>query len=197
MLYSNGDAPSAYMNLGVFYLRQNDYAKAEAAYKKAIENEPYFPGGYINLADLYRVQDREAEGEKVLRAGLVKNPGAAVIHHALGLLLIRKRQSEQAMDFLAKAAELEAENARYCYVYAVALNSGGKADQAIEELEKALPHNPYDRDLLFALAAFHRDRGELDKALAYTDKLVSSFPQDANYRQLRQQLESLRDQSGQ
>jgi predicted CXXCH cytochrome family protein len=197
MLYTHADNPSAYLNVGVLYLRQNDYPKTEAAYKKAIENEPYFPGGYINLADLYRMQDREAEGEKVLLSGLEKNPDAAVIHHALGLLLVRKKKTDPALNFLAKAAELEPENARYCYVYAVGLNSTGKSDQAVAELEKALPHNPYDRDLLFALTAFHRDRGELDKALAYADKLISSFPQDPNYRQLKQQLETLRDQGGQ
>ena len=50
---------------------------------------------------------------------------------------------------------LEPGNARFAYVYAVALHSTGKADAAIAGLKKLSAH-PNDRDILEALASFHK-----------------------------------------
>ena len=55
---------------------------------------------------------------------------------------------------------LEPGNARFAYVYAVALHSTGKADAAIARLEKTLLAHPNDRDILEALASFHQARGD-------------------------------------
>ena len=44
---------------------------------------------YVNLADLFRLQRREPEGEQLLRRALEIDPVNAAAHHALGLLLVR------------------------------------------------------------------------------------------------------------
>jgi len=187
----NADHPSAHMNLGVMYLNLRDYEKAEASYKKAIEIEPAMTTAYINLADLYRMLNRDAEGEQLLRNALERDPGMAAVHYSLGLLLVRKDIREEAMAHLKQASLLEPENARFAYVYGVGLYSGERHDDALNYLESALKENPYDRDILYSLATFNQEQGNIKIAREYAEKLVEYYPQDQNYRQLLQYLRSL------
>ena len=66
---------------------------------------------------------------------------------------------------------LEPGNARFAYVYAVALHSTGKADAAIARLERALVAHPNDRNILEALASFQEARGESAAAKRYAERL--------------------------
>ena len=60
--------------------------------------------------------------KSVLRAALAASPRDAGLHHALGLALARLKRPDEALAELRRAAELEPEQARYAYVYAVALH---------------------------------------------------------------------------
>ncbi len=186
--YINADHSTAHLNLGVLAMQQGDFAAAEQSYKKAIEIEPLIPFSYINLADLYRQENREKEAENILLSALKVNPELADIHHALGLVYVRQRRLEDAMLHLQKAAALSPETARFSFVYAVGLNSTGDTLQAIQVLETALEHHPYDRDILFSLVTMNRDAGHLETAHKYAIKLVDNFPEDVRYKQLEQQL---------
>ena len=86
-------------------------------------------------------------------------PDDAELHHALGLNLVRQRRTADALPELARAAAIDPANARYAYVYAVALNSTGRTDDAIKTLEASHARHPADRDTLFALVTINRDAG--------------------------------------
>ena len=101
----------------------------------------------------------DPDGERILREGLKIVPKSAILHHVLGLALVRMKRADDALGELELATRLEPGNARFAYVYAVALHSIGKVDAAIARLEKALVAHPNDRDILQALASFHDARG--------------------------------------
>ena len=167
----NADRPEARINLGTFYGNRGDAVKAEEEMKAAIRIEPFFVPAYVNLADLFRVSGRDPDGERILREGLKVAPKSGILHHALGLALVRMKRSDEALRELERAALLEPGNARFAYVYAVALHSADKPDAAIARLEKALLAHPNDRDILAALASFHQARGENAAANRYTEQL--------------------------
>ena len=98
----------------------------------------------------------------------------------------------EALEDLEQAATLQPENARFSYVYGVALDSTGDTDQALVVLEHAATHHPYDRDLLTALATISRDNGSLEVALRYARDLTALAPEDPTARQLVEQLEAQR-----
>jgi Flp pilus assembly protein TadD len=125
----------------------------------------------VNLADLYRARDRDAEGERILRDGLKVLPKNHVLHHTLGLALVRLKRTDAALVELERATALEPGNARFAYVYAVALHSTGRAEEAIARLKKALQTFPNDRDILAALVSFHKERGEDAAAKKYANSL--------------------------
>ncbi len=191
----NADHPTGHLNLGDLYREQKDYHRAEASYQQAIAAEPAFIPPYLNLADLYRETNREAQGKQILLEALEIDPQSASAHHVLGLLLVRTGYRLKSLSHLGKAMELEPDNSRHAYVYGVALNSLGKSRQAVSVLEQALGLNPHDRDLLFALATIHRDRGDLGRALVHSGRLVKFYPEEAGYRQLEAQLRALERRS--
>ena len=110
--------------------------------------------------------------------------GSAALHHALGLVLVRGDKPDIALRELALAAKLDAENARFVYVYAVALNSLGESEGAINVLESARIEFPADYDISWALATMYRDLGQTDDARAAAELLLSLFPDDQNSRRL-------------
>jgi Tfp pilus assembly protein PilF len=167
----NADRAEARVNLGTFYASRGDGAKAEGEIKAAIALDPFFIPAYVNLADLYRAQNRDGDGERVLRDGLKVAPKNAVLHHALGLALVRMKRPDAALAEFEQATILEPANARFSYVYAVALHSSSKVDAAITRLEKTLRAHPNNRDILEALASFHQARGDSAAASRYAGRL--------------------------
>ena len=170
-LQVNADRPEAMTQLGFYYSVQGRFREAEEAYKKAIELDQRFSAAYVNLADLYARQNDEQQALAILKQGLKVLPEDPDLQHALGLSLVRARRYEEAMPALAKAAKLAPENARYPYVYAIALQSTGNTKHAITTLEQALQQHPHDRQVMEALVSFYRETGEMDKAGKLAEKL--------------------------
>jgi tetratricopeptide (TPR) repeat protein len=166
----NADRADPHVNLGIFSAMRGDAAKGEEEFKTAIRLDPFFIPAYVNLADLYRARGRDAEGESILRDGLKIAPKSAVLHHALGLVFVRMKRMDQALGELERATALEPGNARFAYVYGVALHSTGKPEAAINKLEKTLLAHPNDRDLLQALASFYEARGDSVAAKKYAER---------------------------
>ena len=150
----NADRPEARVSLGTFYANLADPAQAEEEIEAAIRLDPFFVPAYVNLADLYRTSGRDAEGARVLQDGLRVSPRSGVLHHALGLALVREGRQGDALAEFERATLLEPGNARFAYVYGVALHSAGRADAAIALLEKALAAHPGDADMIAALTSF-------------------------------------------
>ena len=186
------DWPTANVNLGNLYMSQGRSDEAIAAYQRALSLDTRFAGAYVNLADAYRQLNRDNEGEKVLRRGLALLPRAANLHHALGLLLVRKGDNAAALQELAKAAKLDPDNARYVYVYAVGLHSTGKRSEALAVLRSADKSHPYDMEILSALISMNLEAGDGKAALPYARKAAEVLPGDQGLRDLVAKLEGKR-----
>jgi Tfp pilus assembly protein PilF len=167
----NADRVEARVNLATFYANLGDAAKAETEFKAALGLNPQFIPAYVNLVDLYRARGRDQEGEQVLRDGLKNTPGSSMLHHALGLALVRLKRPDAALGELERATVLDPGNARFAYVYAVALHSTGKSEAAITKLKTALVAHPNNREILEALVSFHSERRESAEAEKYAERL--------------------------
>lgn len=171
------DRPEARTALGSFHARQGRFDEAQAQLRSALALDPGFIPAYVNLADVLRAQDRDAEGEAVLRAGLRAAPAAA-LHHTLGLTLVRLGRKAEALAELQRAARLAPSDARFAYVYAVSLHAAGRTQAALAELDRALALHGGDRDLLVAAIALRRDSGDLAGARRYALRLSQRYPDD-------------------
>ena len=135
------------------------------------------------------MRGQNQEGVELLRKAMSIDPNNADIRHSLGLALVRQHNYADAIPELRHASELAPDNARYAYVYAVALNSTGSPAQAMELLENTHKRHPADRDTLFALVSIAREMGDVATALTHARELVALYPTDIQLRTLVLDLE--------
>jgi predicted CXXCH cytochrome family protein len=185
---ANAERPEARATLANFLAQRGLTVEAETEYKAALRLSPQYATAAVNLADLYRQLGRDADGESALRAALAVSPRDGALHHALGLVLTRLKQPGAALTAFGKAAELEPDNARYAYVHAVALNSGGRREEATAVLRQTLKRHPGNREILLALVSFNRDSGDAAAALGYAEQLAAIAPNDRNIADLVRKL---------
>jgi Flp pilus assembly protein TadD len=185
----NADQPSALVNLGVLYTRQEKFTEAELAYRKAIEKAPAFVYAYVNLSDLYRQQGKDQSGEEVIKNGLKLNPQSAELYNAYGLLLTRQKKREEAVQAFKKVVEYQPDNWQARYYLGLAMLETGKVKEASKILEAAQRLFPANTELLFALATINRDQGDMKKALKYANDLANLAPDNAVYNQLLQEIQ--------
>jgi predicted CXXCH cytochrome family protein len=185
----NADRPEAHLNLGLLYTAENQPRRAIAEMNVAREIDPTFVPAAINLADLYRQLGRDEDAGAVLAAALLTSPHSAALHHAMGLYLVRAKRPAQALQDLGEAARLAPDNARFGYVYAIALQDAGRSDAAIGALRRVLSNHPYDRDSLAALVGIYAAHDNRDQALAYAERLRELEPGD---RAIQQEIAHLR-----
>lgn len=184
------DMPNTHMQLGVFYLARQNIAAAEAAYREAIRLNVQLIPAYLNLADLMRGQNQDAEARKTLLKALSIAPESGATLHALGLLETRSKRTEQALDYLQRAAKLETNGIRHRFVYGIALHDLGQAEKAIAQLKGLLRTVPQDEQILGALTNYLSEQNRHGEALEYARTLTRIAPGNRNYQQLYQQLES-------
>lgn len=184
----NADRPETHANLGNVLVRLRRLKEAEAAYKKAIDIDPNFVPAYVNLADLYRAQNKDAAGKKLLLQAINIQPENGSLRHAYGLLLVREKRLPDALNALKKAIDLEPRNTRYRYVYAIAVESTGRLDEALRILEGAHAQRRADREVLYGLISLHEQAGNLQTAVRFAKTLVEVSPWDRNARALLSRL---------
>ena len=185
----NADRPEGHMNLGNLAAARGNADEAIAQYRQAITLDPLFVAAYTNLADLYRATGNEVDVQVTLRQGLKADPRSAVLHHTLGLALTRQKARELSLQEFKTAVQLAPGDARFAYVYGVALNDAGQPDDALSVLKTALKVNRYDRDLLLALVYFSRQAGDVASVREYLGLLRELDPDDAEFIRLQQQID--------
>ena len=185
----DADRPEAHLNLGLLETKLHHPSEAENQYQTALRLDPNFTPALVNLADLDRMRGQNQEGAELLRKAMAIDPDNADIRQSLGLALVRQHNYAEALPELRRASELAPGNARYAYVYAIALNSAGAPGQAMELLEDTHKRHPADRDTLLALVSIAQETGDFATALLHARELVALYPADMQLRYLVLDLE--------
>ena len=185
---ATAERPESQVELGNLYAERGDAGLSEATFRRAMTLAADMPGPRVNLADLYRRLDRDADAEMLLRDGLDRQPDEAVYRHSLGLLLVRQSQPEAGLDELRRAVELQPANARFTYVYAVALNSMGWPKEAVDFLFGVRAKFSGEFDINWALVTMLRDQGRTAEARAVATDLVAIYPDVIPVQNLLQSL---------
>jgi Flp pilus assembly protein TadD len=89
---------------------------------------------------------------------------------------------------LEQAARRAPDNARYAYVYAVALHSTGHPGKALAVLRDADSRHPNTPDILGTLVSLYREAGDTPAALNYARKLAAAMPDDPEIQRLLAEL---------
>ena len=167
------DLLASQLALANIYSRTEQWSLAINAYEKALTLVPNSMSSMINLADIYRQQNRDSEGEQVLQRAIAvakreasylqsnSTPLAsegyrmilsqqATAEYALGLLYIRAKNYSLALQILRSATQSDSENPQIFYAYLLALDAMGQRPQALQLLHSsALRHQSEALQQLF------------------------------------------------
>jgi len=140
-------------NKAVLAIEMNRLTDAEKTFKKTIEIEPYFDTGYINLADIYRSQQKTFQAGSVLAKGIKLNPTSAALHYSYGLFFVRQQKLDKGLPLFEQSMILMPSNPQYAYTYLLALDGSGQSEQALVKL-KTFIFNYQDKTQLKELGLY-------------------------------------------
>jgi predicted CXXCH cytochrome family protein len=188
----NADRPESRTNYGNVLAKQGQPERATQQFMAAIALDPSYVPAYLNWADTARATGDEASADRVLHEGLRHAAGNPMLRHALGLKLAREHRLPEALRELAAAALAAPANTRFSYVYAVALQSAGRLSDARAVLDRALQHQPEDRELLVAAAEYAREAHAADAEHSFADRALRAYPDDRGLAQWAAGLDDAR-----
>jgi Tfp pilus assembly protein PilF len=167
----NTDTGAGLVDMAHVAMLAGDFKHAEENLREALDLDPTFTAAYVNLADLYRAQQRDEEAETILRKALKKAADRAAVEFALGLTLVRLGRQSEAMAHLRRAYEMRPETIRFGYVYSVAQFDGGQREASLRTLEQMRKRYPANRDVLRLLAGYNQQMGRAKAAERYAAEL--------------------------
>ncbi len=122
-----------------------DHVKAESSYRAALAAEPGNEGALAALAILLYEKQRFEEMADIARTGSVAAPGAARVHFALGLALLRMGEREPASATLEQAYQLltERERGQIASIAPILKQADARAFEAMPADERAARERAY------------------------------------------------------
>ena len=176
--------------LGEYEAKQGNNARALELYTRAINQNPQLVGAYINKADLQYRTANNAGAINTLRAGLTVLTGNPDLSFSLGLAFAREGLRDETLGMLRDGAS--ANNARYQFVYAVALYDYGQQVLAIEQLQNIITRWPEDEQAHNTLLSYLANSGRIKEAADVAATMARIWPQNRQYANWARQLSGAR-----
>ena len=123
------------MNLALTQQRLGNLAGAEQQYMQALQVDPYFAPAYLNLADLYRQQQRSTQAAATYAKGLAAVPEDASLRYSYALHLVRLQQMEQALVQSQIAIDLAPGDVQMATLYILVLDGLGRTEEGLVWLQ--------------------------------------------------------------
>jgi len=171
--------PLAHRLLGMVYLSEKDYARAEDAFQKQLEIQPDDPASYAQLAQVRIVRENFVGAAEAYEAGLKAKPGSPQL--LIGLAGVRERQQDYdaAIALYQQVLEKQPGNAISINNLAALLADHRNDDASLDraaELSKKLEETNQPAFLDTAGWVYYR-RGDYDKALEVLQRVVEQAPE--------------------
>ncbi len=128
-------------NLGTIYQELGFADKAEAEFRKALEDPAYLTLElpHYNLARLYFTMDRLDDARDEVERSIQIKPRFAMAHNLKGLILERKGDLPGAVDAYGQAAKFVPDDPTFGFNLGAALFKNGEFERAKEVLERISP----------------------------------------------------------
>lgn len=142
-----GIAPAMYVarnNLGLVYIQQQKFGPAEEQFKTVIAAQKADANSYFNLANVYLLTDRPAEGLQAVQEGLKREPGSGFGQFLLGTFYSRQGNVEAAEKQLNRALQTDPSLSRVHLELANLYLRARMKDRAVKQLTTFLHDYPKD-----------------------------------------------------
>jgi tetratricopeptide (TPR) repeat protein len=182
------DFPSGRYNLGNFYSKLNEMAKAEENYREAITLDNLFFPAKTNLALIYYRQGKTDQAAGLFNDLVINHPDVTEGYYYLALLYGEQQKYTDAITLLETAIAKSVANSRIYYNLGLLYQMTGNNAKCESTLVKGLALYPGDFDILYALFAYHMKLNDKAKAAPYIEQLKSWFPNDRQVQEMYTQF---------
>jgi tetratricopeptide (TPR) repeat protein len=134
----DSSSPEVYDLLGDAYSQSKDYAKAEDAYRKAVEEDPDDPGHLHGLAQALMAEDKYADALEQFKRLTEIEPSTSENYLRMAQLYRRLGKFDQAEASLLRAKQLAPGSLEVLYNEALLYEDQGRYDDAIKVLSDAI-----------------------------------------------------------
>jgi eukaryotic-like serine/threonine-protein kinase len=173
-----------YYELGVFYYRQRQYAKAAAEFEKVLEITPDNAMVHATLGGVLQLLEKDTEAERHLKRSIELQPSYAGYTN-LGALYYRKRRWAESAAMTRKALKINGNDWRAWANLDIAyewLNWKSEADQAsrheLARLEDIAKVRSDDADVQVELGLLYSKQKLREKAVPLLEAALARAPDD-------------------
>jgi tetratricopeptide (TPR) repeat protein len=190
---ANGGAiyPQAAFELGRFYMTEGKWKDATEYFTKLAKKDPHYAEaafyaglGYAKMGEFgHSLASLVPLATDVPLIGIYNNAGAVAIEASRDEKKAEERERllNQAITFLARAAESSPEDPMVHFNYGFALFLAGKFAEAAEQLKPVISANPRDGQAYFLYAKSLEKVGKTDIATAADDQARRNLPNYAKW----------------
>ena len=134
----------AYNNLGILYMQDKEYSKAEASFHQALQNPLYLTPekALVNLGKVMEAKDNSAAAEQYYRQAIKYKPAFVQAYYNLGMLFYHTDRFTQATTAFERATALAPRWPQVWLRYGMSLKKTGKFEKARAAFRKVLEVSP-------------------------------------------------------
>lgn len=138
----------AYKHLGMIYLQQNQFSKAESIYRKLISTITDDPLYFSNLGMALYSQNKLEEAKNFYKKAIELDASRAGRFFSLAQILYQLNEFEEALDNIKKAIRLDAKNLEYLLTLAHFYKDQDMVPEAKELLSDILQSFPENGEVM-------------------------------------------------
>ncbi|HEY9786249.1 MAG TPA: tetratricopeptide repeat protein [Candidatus Obscuribacterales bacterium] len=171
------NCPEAYNNIGISYFRQRKLSEAEANFRQALNGDPLYMDGLVNLALCLYEQGESHYDEAILyfrQALQLSQNRDPQLHKGLADVLRDRGDYQEALKHYSEAVRLRPDYAPTYNGLAMLYYRVKQYDQAVTELQKAIKLKPD-----YALAYFHL--GMVEAARKHVPEAIQAYETSLKY----------------
>lgn len=177
---SRTDPPdlAARIEEGLSHHRAGRLAKAEAIYRRLLEQAPEQPDALFLLSAIAQQAGRHDEAVPLLRRAIASRPTAPEAHNNLGIALMEQGKLDEAVSALHHAIEIKPDNASAHNSLGNVLKRQGDLDGAVAALRSAIELEPGFAGGHSNLASVLLQQGKLGPALENCQRALDLEPKN-------------------
>ena len=160
----------AHVNLGVVYMRRQQWDRALVELNAAGKLAPDVPGIRLNIGLVHFRRGDYAAGIPPLESVLRDQPTSDQARYLLGLCYFLTEDYAKALETLQPMAPGQQDNIQFLYVVAIAAGRTGQTELERSSLERLYAIGKDSPEVHILLGKSHFDRDEIDEAIAELDK---------------------------
>ena len=165
-----------HLSLGSLYLRKQDLAAAEDAFREAVAREPQSVEAHLALGNFYAGKRDIVQAERELKAAADLAPGGSLASLTLANFYLRAGKSDDGKRLLGEITRKAPEYLPGWRRVAEVALAEGRYDDTAKALHVLLEKNPSDLDGLFLRGRMKLAKGETGDAIQDFQQVVKLEP---------------------